>query len=127
MHLVLSDTAEGATAHVNRGAMWVGHCGLTFLSDISQPQVCQGPSGWVWDSLTLHEEWASSQIRRGGGRWVQLFGVPGTSHVTLNQTLCPLVLQFSVSKPGQTMILYFPVVPLGDIRNCSMSHVRWER
>lgn len=55
------------------------------------------------------------QQRRRWKKWVQFLGLPGTSRLTVIQTLNPLVFQFSVSKPGQTVISYFSVVPRGTV------------
>lgn len=55
------------------------------------------------------------QQRRRWKKWVQSLGLPGTSRLTVIQTLYPLVFQFSVPKPGQTVISYFSVVPQGTV------------
>lgn len=53
--------------------------------------------------------------RRRWKKWVQSLGLPGTSRLTVIQTLHPLEFQFSVSKPGQTVISSFSVVPRGTV------------
>lgn len=82
---------------------------------LSSPPVLPGICGGFGTVSAWGRQPEVRQQRRRWKKWVQSLGLPGTSRLTVIQTLHPLEFQFSVSKPGQTVISSFSVVPRGTV------------